>query len=695
MSIKVVCGCGFCTQLPEQWKGKRVKCKCGRAFIVGETGALAEPPKAAPAEERYPPQQPQPTAPAAAPSPDVAAPVTQNSPAPAAPTAPVILANDQGHAASHAARARHHSSVYGSLVFLGAAIVVAISSVTATYYFTRGVPWSVASTSQQATTNETFPLTSKKEAGAKPEVLKTRSTGGAETPADSGGDASNFGGEDPDSQDTPGPVKSRLANLIDLVAEDGLALTGMFGDEYRQLELAADQQLKIDDEVVQLKQNDEELRTKTISLEQWYANTRKVGDDLLAVLTDPQRQKLKAMIEREKILRVHLVEYSARIRPELAVAEVPWDMRSDSRPLPLIKSCSLGNSTPEGWIRSPVPFGSFAILQRSDQEAAQRAVDVWNLAEDRRSGGCQVPTPSQGDTSLLSRDGRHVALVHRDERGVDSVDVWSTESGERVGSQEVPGGSDESVRYVIRDCVANRIFGLSGEGYWVWNYETDDTREIGFPQSTPAAAAVSAISAGGKYLALSHPHKQAVGSEEVYFVEVCVYRLETGELVGNQVLDKEYRQADIGAMAFSPDGRELALLWDFGPADPARSLVQIKVSNGKIVRMVDKLPARDTGYARQHQLADRDLVWLSGNSGWIVNLQNVVDAETGAILELELPELARATDPGLPDPQRIVDVIPASDSRIMLIIAEEGSDAAIPMKLRTEFIALPKLGPFM
>ena len=51
MSIKVVCGCGFFTLLPSEWEGKRVKCKCGRTFIVGEAGALAEPPAVAAAEE--------------------------------------------------------------------------------------------------------------------------------------------------------------------------------------------------------------------------------------------------------------------------------------------------------------------------------------------------------------------------------------------------------------------------------------------------------------------------------------------------------------------------------------------------------------------------------------------------------------------------------------------------------------------
>ena len=56
MSIKVVCGCGFCTLLPSEWAGKRVKCKCGRTFVVG--GAEAAPA----ADRRIPHRLPLPNA---------------------------------------------------------------------------------------------------------------------------------------------------------------------------------------------------------------------------------------------------------------------------------------------------------------------------------------------------------------------------------------------------------------------------------------------------------------------------------------------------------------------------------------------------------------------------------------------------------------------------------------------------------
>ena len=55
MSIKVVCGCGFCTLLPSEWAGKRVKCKCGRSFVVGQSVEVVEAMLATAPSEPVPP----------------------------------------------------------------------------------------------------------------------------------------------------------------------------------------------------------------------------------------------------------------------------------------------------------------------------------------------------------------------------------------------------------------------------------------------------------------------------------------------------------------------------------------------------------------------------------------------------------------------------------------------------------------
>ena len=87
MSIKVVCGCGFCTLLPSEWEGKRVRCKCGRTFIVGSPEPLVHdaptplPPAPRQPAPRQPPSVPQPDSPASAEPPAAAPPPTAPEPA--------------------------------------------------------------------------------------------------------------------------------------------------------------------------------------------------------------------------------------------------------------------------------------------------------------------------------------------------------------------------------------------------------------------------------------------------------------------------------------------------------------------------------------------------------------------------------------------------------------------------------------
>ena len=125
---------------------------------------------------------------------------------------------------------------------------------------------------------------------------------------------------------------AHLANLTALVAEDGLLLSGLFGEGYRKLQLTDPQQESVASVVARLKANEQGLKDKSVTLEQWYAESRKAGDELLAVLTDPQKQQLQILLERGELTRLHLVDYSARIRPELAVAQMPWSVPTEGRP---------------------------------------------------------------------------------------------------------------------------------------------------------------------------------------------------------------------------------------------------------------------------------------------------------------------------------------------------------------------------
>jgi hypothetical protein len=334
----------------------------------------------------------------------------------------------------------------------------------------------------------------------------------------------------------------------------------------------------------------------------------------------------------------------------------------------------------------------FAAIARTASGGSGWSVTVWDLVQDQQLGSCEVPAAPPMQTQVLSRDGRYCAICRRDESGSETIEVWSTAGGELVGTQPLP--SRVGARYVVRDCVGQRVVGVSAAGYWVWDFDSGAMREMEYPASQPPASPGFAVTAGGRYLATAHRRIAAGQSESACFLEACLYRLDSGSLVGNQVFHKDYLDSDVTAIAISHDGRELALLWDFYSPEPARRLVHLSATHGKRIRTAEGLPAAEQGYACRHGLLDRDLIWLPENGGWIVNLQNVVDAETGAVLDLALPDWASAAATAGTGSAEIVEAVPAGDGRLLLVVADRGSGPEQPATIRTEFIELPKLGPF-
>ncbi|MHB8971981.1 MAG: WD40 repeat domain-containing protein [Pirellulaceae bacterium] len=684
MSIKVVCGCGFFTLLPSDWEGKRVKCKCGRTFIVGETGALVEPPAVV---EPHPPVAP-PAAIHAMPPAEIPQPPASAAPPTLSPAASGSV-DLPAQRANIRPRVRHASRSRKKIVLAVIMLLLAVASTSAFILVVRDHGWSVAailgspprqgltpppasdSTAQTSSPPSVPPSADKDDAAASgPEVGTAAGSGTA----------------------------TALANLTELVAEDGLLLTGMFGDGAQRLQLSESQQETVNGLVSHLKQNEQGLKDKSLTLEQWYADSRKAGEELLTVLTDAQRQQLQVMLERNEIPRLHLVEYSARIRPELAVAQMPWAAPSEGRSFRAIAKSSFIATGQERASRASEPTGWFATISAVAATDAPRHVSVWDLAKDEQVGGFDITSPLAESVTFLSRDGLYWVLARKSDTGAEMVEVWSTQAGKLIGSKELP--SIGGAACVPRDCVVHQVVGLAGPGYWTWDFETGDARTIEFPDSAPDAAPGFALSAEGKYLVVAHVHGTASPPDESSFVEICLYRLESGELLGNQVFHKDYRGSTINAMAFSNDGRELAMLWDFGPSNPERRLVHMSSANGKVIKMVEGLPPAEQGYAHQHHLTDRDLFWLSENSGWVVNLQNVVDAETGAVLDLNLPLPSSegfGTGTGNSNGSataEVVEAAPTGDGRLLLIVAEPMASPDQAASMRTQFLDLPKLGPF-
>jgi len=717
MSIKVVCGCGACTLLPSEWAGKRVKCKCGRTFVVGTSdlivadapvttpllhkvspmAAVVPPPVASTAipakvEDDLPEvPAPDPAGPADVPRTadpaDPADPARPADPAGSAPAAPAPVREYVGlaqpaHVADTLHRGMHTSRVGPQALLAFVTVFLALTSLSAVLLVLRDHNWSLASMLGLQTDGEVVVASHTDDDPAQSLTAGTNDTGTGADSASSTGKTSAAGDRG----------AARLANLTELTSDDGLLLSGLFGDVTERLELTAKQQETIGGVVTKLKENEESLQSKKLTLEEWYAACHKLGDELLAVLTDAQRQKLQMLLERKEMQRVHLVEYAARFVPELAVALMPWSAQIAGRSFRVISESSFTAAAQDACCRASEPTGLIAPLAVAAADAPSK-LTVWDLVRNRQESSVDIASPVADTARLLSRDGRHLVLVRpgQGEGAASVVEVWSAEAGKLLGSRELPTAG--AGPYVVRDCVAHRVIALGAQGYWVWDYESDAVQETEFPESRPDAAPCLAISTDASHLIVAHVYKISAAPKERSLVEVCIYRMETGELLGNQVLHKDYLASSISAMALSHDGRELALLWDFGPENPTRRLVHMNARNGAIIKTVEGLPAADQGYARQHRLADRDLIWLPENGGWIVNLQHVVDAETAAILPLDLPAKVGAGSSGSAGSE-IVEAVPAGDGRLLLILAERSANEGSKGKMTTEFIDLPKLGPF-
>jgi hypothetical protein len=522
-------------------------------------------------------------------------------------------------------------------------------------------------------------------------LMGRATTGEPAEPTASPSGAPDAASSDPLAEPKDGAEKpneaAHLANLDPLVAEDGLLLSGLFGDAYLQLNLTAQQNETLSPLVARLKANEQALKDKSATLEQWYAESRKVGDELLALLNDDQKRQMQILLEQGSLTQPHLVDYSARILPELAVAQMPWSAPTEGRTVHPIKQCPLAVTDMLQTSLAREPIGLLATIAKTTGDEAVRKVSVWDLATGSALGAFEVASIPDTSVTMLSRDGKHWLHVHGKEPNARTVDVWSVADGKRLAGQEIsPVGGQACT---VLDCTGQRVIGVSPRGYWIWDFEASLSRVTEFPSSQPDIAVGTAVSAAGNYLVVAHVYGTDASAEPASFLEVSIYKTDSGEMVGNQLLMKDYRQGTISAMAFSPDGRELAMLWDLAPPEPMRRLVYMNATNGKIIKVVDGLLPAAEGFAHKQPWLDRDLFWLDENSGWVVNLQQVVDAETGAVLDITPPVAAEGASPS-----EVVEVAPTGDGRLLWVLTDKATDAKQPRSLRTQFTELPRLGPF-
>lgn len=667
MTIHVVCQCGFTKDVPDEWHGMRVKCKCGRSFVISLEGGVQEPPVAAP-----------PRPPGATPPIEVGPPresAGQRASEPPVKKTPAQRRSDSVSARYHA---RHDPADARRRLVLGGGVVVALVCLGAFVFVLRD---RLFSDSLKPQPEETV-------------AQKEKSVGDQED-KDKRAEATRKPDAKSDLEAEAGRFDTSVAETIELQADDALVLTGLFGDGYQQLDISDEQAAKIDELTAQFNAHAEKLVAGELVLEQWYVEGDKVGSELLELLTDQQRTNLKKLIAQKQVKRSRLEEYAAKLRPELVTPSIAWQIEPDAATQPMIDECTITGTSNGEYLYTTSATGTLGF---GSGPPGNVKYQLWDLLGNKPRGTCTIPPPGPGDITRIAQDGRYVVRGGKESDGGYRVQVWKVDSHEEPRSRTLPStndGSDPAQAYELVDCVANRVLCVSGNAFWAWNLDTDEAREVDYPEWVPVGRPVCAISPAGQYVVMTHRHSPIVNSRQYNFVEVAIHDLDTGDLLGNQVVATDYRPMHIGAIAFSYNGRGLALLWDIDPPEPQRMLVHMNVSNGRVIRIVGDIPVAQAGYARQHDLPQRDLIWLPNDNGWIVNMQFEVDTESDAAVDIGLPAAPSGTPSESPQVKHIIDAIPADAHRLLLIIAEPDAAAPSAQRLTSQFIELPPLGPFL
>ncbi len=247
--------------------------------------------------------------------------------------------------------------------------------------------------------------------------------------------------------------------------------------------------------------------------------------------------------------------------------------------------------------------------------SARDVREIWNLETMQKIG----TIPGQltlSEPTHLSPDGKY--LASRKSGAGTTVQVFATANGQQVQTIEVAPTflPMPLVEFAGPDQLVTVTTNVLDKQIQVWDLKTGAAvRQIKLP-AAPFEARAYAVSPAGRYLACVDQGK------------LSIYDLSTGASAGESVAPRKPGALGGSAptLAFSPDGLELAALFDH-PApqvvvwDLAKGAV---VKNHELARNLRQLVPPSTTY--QHN----SLEWLPDRSGWLLYGFFLVDAVSGA-----------------------------------------------------------------
>jgi len=335
------------------------------------------------------------------------------------------------------------------------------------------------------------------------------------------------------------------------------------------------------------------------------------------------------------------------IPPQLVVRQLkPWQVQADPatyapRGLDTFDAPKAARGIPLGggftkvvFPDAPSPFVVVTPAAARGQAVPNGALQVYDLRTQRPTGPAFLAPTAMGENPIVSADGVHVAV--RDETAAQpTINVWTATTGR--GLRQIVADADPKVFvHPVEFLGKDKLLTMKYHGrfpdhgerttYQVWNLTTGKA-DVEFEVDNVFNRAWSAISPGGRYMVIEQ-------TDTVQGYRLLAWDLTTGKPVGEiEFQNKKDKWAQPLALVFSPDGKELALVWRYAekPDNWAHILVFDAATGKKIAdhKLGFLMPSADS---LMSETGNKCLRWFPDGSGWLLYGHVLIDRKTGTVL---------------------------------------------------------------
>jgi hypothetical protein len=258
----------------------------------------------------------------------------------------------------------------------------------------------------------------------------------------------------------------------------------------------------------------------------------------------------------------------------------------------------------------PSPYAAVTLLP--DAGEIQPAVEVWNLAARDRAGHLKLPPERELAHPVLSQDGGYYAGHWYDPAARASrVEIWSIASGARAHSIDVPAAGPVDAPIALGFPYEDQVLVL-GERLQVWDLKTrQPVREVPLPHARTGDT-LAAASATLKLVAVAD-------ARSLTLIDLARQKPLGTAAIPDAVVAHPRKRLSLRGVAFSPDGRELALAFDNRAS--TRRVAVYDVATGSMKALLSPAaPVRPGGPAFD---------WLADGRGFLLGGGVLLDRDTG------------------------------------------------------------------